>query len=426
MARTFRNAKIDTRSARTKLVIRREPYWTLIVKGRALGYRKGTKGGRWIARYRDDDGHQHYRALGPADDHLDADDLILSFGPAQEKARAWFAEKARSLDGASAGPYTVHDAVTDYLAEYEARGGKDVNTSRTRANAQILPKLGDVDATKLTTAKLKAWHRDLANEPPRVRTSPGDEQKYRDTGDDPEAERRRKATANRVLTILKAALNHAWREGKVASDAAWRRVSPFQGVDVARTRYLSADEVTRLVNACDEPFRAIVQAALYTGARYGELTRLEVADFNPDAGTLAIRSSKSGKPRHVFLTDDGRAFLRAITAGWQGDALIFSRANGQAWGKSQQQRPLKEACRRARINPPASFHVLRHTYGSHFAMSGVPLQVIATNLGHSDTRMVEKHYGHLAPSYIANAIRSAGLGYVVPATDSKVAPLRAG
>ena len=39
-------------------------------------------------------------------------------------------------------------------------------------------------------------------------------------------------------------------------------------------------------------------------------------------------------------------------------------------------------------------------------MNGVPPIVVAKNLGHSDTRMVEKHYGHLAPSYVADAIRA--------------------
>jgi len=39
-------------------------------------------------------------------------------------------------------------------------------------------------------------------------------------------------------------------------------------------------------------------------------------------------------------------------------------------------------------------------------MNGVPLLVVAKNLGHADTRMVERHYGHLAPSYIAHAIRA--------------------
>jgi len=40
-------------------------------------------------------------------------------------------------------------------------------------------------------------------------------------------------------------------------------------------------------------------------------------------------------------------------------------------------------------------------------MNGAPLMVVAKNLGHADTRMVEKHYGHLAPSFVADAIRAA-------------------
>jgi hypothetical protein len=39
-------------------------------------------------------------------------------------------------------------------------------------------------------------------------------------------------------------------------------------------------------------------------------------------------------------------------------------------------------------------------------MAGGPMMVVARNLGHSDTRMVERHYCHLAPSYIADAIRA--------------------
>jgi integrase len=53
-----------------------------------------------------------------------------------------------------------------------------------------------------------------------------------------------------------------------------------------------------------------------------------------------------------------------------------------------------------------NFHVLRHTWASLAVMNGVPLLVVARNLGHADTRMVERHYGHLAPSYVADAIRA--------------------
>jgi hypothetical protein len=55
-------------------------------------------------------------------------------------------------------------------------------------------------------------------------------------------------------------------------------------------------------------------------------------------------------------------------------------------------------------------------------MKGVPLAVIATQLGHADTKMVEKHYGHLAPSYVADTVRAAfgSLGIVTP---SNVVPI---
>ena len=66
-----------------------------------------------------------------------------------------------------------------------------------------------------------------------------------------------------------------------------------------------------------------------------------------------------------------------------------------------------EACAAASIKPPIGFHGLRHTWASLAVMAGVPLMVVGRNLGHADTRMVEKHYGHMAPSYISDAIRKS-------------------
>ena len=100
-------------------------------------------------------------------------------------------------------------------------------------------------------------------------------------------------TTNRLLAILKAALNRAFHDGKVPSDTAWRKVKPFRAVTAARARYLSVAEAQRLLNAADPEFRPLLRAALETGARYGELTRLQMHDFNGDAGTLAVWKSKS-------------------------------------------------------------------------------------------------------------------------------------
>ena len=130
----------------------------------------------------------------------------------------------------------------------------------------------------------------------------------------------------------------------------------------------------------------------FTGCRYSELGRLRAGDFNPESGTVFVGQSKSGKARHVVLTDEGRRFFETLTAGRPGDALMLTHADGLAWGPSHQIRPMAEACRAARIKPAAGFHILRHTSASHLVMSGVPLNVVAHNLGHADTRMTERHY----------------------------------
>src|SRR5262249_40896458 len=220
-----------------------------------------------------------------------------------------------------------------------------------------------------------------------------------------DAKRARKVTCNRTLITLKAALNMAWREGKVASNAEWSRVAPFENVNTARIRYLTVAEAQRLINGCDPDFRLLVRAALETGARLGELVALQTHDFNSDAGTLAIRQSKGGKPRHVVLTEEGAAFFKQVCAGRPGHAVMLLRADGQPWGRAQQSPLMRDACKRAKITPSINFHGLRHTWASLAVMGGMSLMVVAKNLGHRDTRMVEMHYGHLAPNFITNAVR---------------------
>jgi integrase len=426
MARTVRDAKLETRAARDRLKPREKPHWrTIIPQVLHLGYRRRRSGaaGYWVERryIRRDGPGSPYRVetLGLADDYQDANgETVLSYAQAQQRA----IERREAHDGPK-GPLTVRGAVESYL-EFLDTSRKSAEDARYRANALILPQLGDVEVEALTTQVIRNWLTKLAKEAPRLRTRKGKKQRHREMGDDPETLRRRKATANRTLTVLKAALNCAWRDGRVPSDAVWRRVEPFENVDAARVRYLSVAEAQRLINAADLDFRVLVLAALQTGARYGELMALRVADFNPDTGTVAIRQSKSGKPRHVVLAEEGAEHFGGLCAGRDGSETLLRKTNGQTWKKSHQVRPMADALERAKIAPPISFHGLRHTYASLAVMNGVPLLVLARNLGHSDTRMVERHYGHLAPSYVADAIR-AGAPRFGSGKPGKVAPLRA-
>ena len=424
MARTVRNANLDTRTARLKLAKARH-HWIIIDKGVALGYRRPREGnGTWTVRVLVDPAAGKYSntRVGTADDYLDTGEAVLDYYQATRKARELVAD-AHEPDEAPKAPLTVKRAAELYLADFKVRK-KSAGTTENVIDAHILPRFGEKLVADLTTTQVKQWHHKLATQPARLRRAKGAKAiRHRDQDlEDPDTARRRKATANRILSVFKALLNFAWHEELVPSDKAWRRVKPYKNAGEPRVRYLEPDEAARLVNASPADFRKLVRAALLTGCRYGELVALRVEDYRPEAQSVHIRDSKSGKPRHVPLTDEGVAFFETETAGRGGAEILFRRDGGSAWGTSHQARPMLAACKAATIDPPISFHILRHTYGSWLAMRGVPLQVVAEALGHADTRITQRHYGHLAPSYVAQVIRanlpSIGLD------PTNVAPMR--
>ncbi len=411
MARTVREASLATRSARMRLAVQTKPYWRAIEQGLHLGYRRRATGGSWIGRRRDERGQYRETKLALADDLQDANGAtILDFSQAQRSARTWCTQQERVASGLAvpAGPYTVAQAMADYLTDYRGRGGKAAESVESVSRRNILPELGSVRVVKLTTRQINDWHRSVAERPRNRRSRRDGTANVAAAFDrrDPEAVRRRRASANRVLTYLKAALNHAWRSGVVPSDDAWRRVKPFKSVEAPIIRYLSQDEITRLLNTSSGTFRDLVHGALLTGCRYGELCALKVSDYNPDVGTLTIRAGKGGRVRHVTLTDEGPELIDRLIAGRSPGEPLFVREEGGAWKRCEQVRPMREACKRAGIAPAAGFHILRHTHASILAMRAVPMAVIARQLGHADTRMTERHYAHLAPNYVAETIRA--------------------
>lgn len=117
---------------------------------------------------------------------------------------------------------------------------------------------------------------------------------------------------------------------------------------------------------------------------------------------MYIVQSKSGRPWHVPLNPESA--VGELLAGENGDALLFTKKDGSAWGKNHHVKPLLAACEAAKIKPAISFHQLRHTYASHLAQAGVDLLTISKLLGHSDTRITSKHYAHLADKTLANAV----------------------
>lgn len=417
MARTVRDTRLDTRAARLRLKASKQPYWREVSQGAHLGYYRGKRVSKWIARFRPlrSSGGYIQTTLGVADDVEEADGtVILSFAQAQEQAREWFRKTGR---GIPSGPYTVGEALDDYLAGFP---GKSLSATRNKVEAIIRPSIGGARTSELSTDLISKWHRKLADTPARLRTSKHATRRNERPISSDEEKRRRRSTANRHLTVLKAALNQAFRNEKIDSDLAWRKVRPFSNVDAPKLRYLSEDEARALVTATSPEFRPMVQAALLTGARYGDLCTLRVRDFDARAATTAIANSKGGKPYFAYLTDEAKSFFAAATAGREPNELIFRRRDGKAWGSSHQKRRLEAASETAGIER-VTYHDLRRTFGARLAMKGVPMAVIAEVLGHADERTTRRHYAHLAPSYVGDTVREHLSGFDVFKPVSAVA-----
>jgi integrase len=412
MARIVRDAALESRTARARLEPRGEPYFKALEPGLLhLGYRKPKTGsGKWLARLYLGNHNYRYHPIGVADDLSDADGKVIrSFKQAQAAARKLMIEQAGGVG-------TVGDAMDRYIAflEGDGRSQAAIADTRQRDRAFIRPVLGDIKIAELTTDRLQRWCDTLVKAPARLRTAAGKPQQYRERGDDADAHRRRRATTKRIWATLRAALNHGFRTGKVDSDLAWRRVQPFRNTDGVRARYLTVAQAARLINAADPEFRPILRAGFETGARWGQLAAAVVADYNPDAGTLRLRSRKGRgveKVYHVPLSDAARDLFAGLCAGRADTDLIFRRDDGSAWERTQQQDRIARASTRAGIRPTVHFHCTRHTFASHSVMRGAPLLVVAKALGHADVRLVATTYGHLAPDFMADAIRKAAPRY---------------
>jgi hypothetical protein len=160
---------------------------------------------------RGDDNKQRYHALRND----------LEFEEALKIANEWMG----SIKGVENHRYTLRNAVDDYVKHLEVNNSKQSSHDvKLRLNKHIPTRLLNTELSSLTTAQLKRLHIGMVK-----------------TDGNGEEERKSKDSANRVLAQLKAALNLAYRDGRVASDKEWGRVSAFKNVTSSRKLFLTVN-----------------------------------------------------------------------------------------------------------------------------------------------------------------------------------------
>ena len=373
MARSIRNTSLETRTARLKLAAAKKPIFVRIAPSLSLGYRRNQIAGTWVLRLADGKGGASTKAIGIADDYEAANnDSVLDYWQAQERAKALVRNTG---GGDSSKPLTVRRAAEVYLERLEVKNSRTARDTRGRLNKHFLCKFGDELVTGLSKAKLDAWLNSLASKSP-----------------DRETVRKSKDTANRVLTMVKALLNHAVRDpaNRISDDHAWRLVKPFGDVAVPRAVHFSPEQARALIGVCPiEDFANLLTAGFLTGARYGELTACSVRDFDPVERTLRV-DGKTGQ-RAIILQPEAVAFFNKIAMDHPSGAPLLSRADGGRWSRSHQQRRMARALELAGLDKTGTFYALRHSYISRAIEGEVPLNIIGDNCGTS-VRMIETSY----------------------------------
>jgi integrase len=325
-------------------------------------------------------------AIGSADDYEEADgEKIINFWQAQDRARA---EAKKHTGGIKRTPLTVREAAEAHLQILAARNPRSERSTRGRLEKKFLAEFGDKAISSLTKTQLDRWLTSQVK-----------------IADDPEEVRRSKDSANRVLSMVKALLNHAVRDpaNGITDDSAWRLVKPFHGVAKPRSIRYSPEEVGRLIkSAPDQAIYNLIKGAYLTGARSGELTKAFVKDFDEKTKTLWINSGKTGS-RNIILQSDAANFLAELCKDRIASEPIFKKIDGTAWKPSEHTRPFKEALERAELPTNSSIYALRHTYISGAIEGGIPLNILAENCGTS-VRIIEQTYAKILAEHRRNFI----------------------
>lgn len=295
-------------------------------------------------------------------------------------ARRWASELERDLDAGFAGAAPDHTLAR--MIDRYSRTVLESHKSGRQVARQLdvwLALLGDIPVTDITARRLSDARDRLSKT-------------------------RSPATVRRYLSALSGALTHA------VKDWQWLPANPVRSIfwprePRGRVRYLADGELARLRRAAGQAsadLADIVELALATGARRGELIGLTWSAVDMDNCRLLLLETKNGERRQVPLVPAAMNIMRRrkpVTA--RADWYVFH-PQGEPGRKLDIRAAWRRALQTARLRD-FRFHDLRHTAASFLAMEGATPNQIAEILGHKSLNMV-KRYAHLSTENQAEAL----------------------
>jgi integrase len=376
--------KLDASFCRTALCVTgkgRTDYWDTQTTGFVLECRP-SGGKTYYLRYFDEYKKQHQHKIGRYED--------ISFDDARKRAKLLRSDVV--LGGDPAGKKAEKKAIPTYgeladqhIADAKTYLKRPMNIERV-IEGHLRPRWGNVRLSEIQTRDVAKWL----------------------------AEKLESGLAPATVEKIRITLNRSF-ELAAKWDIAGGQINPVKGVarrryNNARQRYLSADQAKRLHAAVkassNAQLRFIVGLLLLTGARKSELLFAKWEHVEVERKAWYIPDTKTGKPRHVPLSQAAIDLINALPK-FEKCAWVIPNPETKEPFVS-----IKRAWDTARTEAGLAglrLHDLRHSAASFMINAGIDLYAVGRILGHADHQSTMR-YSHLANDTLLKAVEAGATG----------------
>ncbi len=209
-----------------------------------------------------------------------------------------------------------------------------------------------------------------------------------------------KSSVNKNVGCLRAMFNKAIEWGLLSTKNPAAGIK-FYKLDNRRLRYLEKEEIPRFLGNCQGHLRDIVEFAINTGMRKGEIFNLKWHDVDWTNGLVHVLHTKNHEKREIPINESVRNILVRVKKNPE-SPFVFSSFNGKAFIDIK--KSFSTALNKSEI-VDFRFHDLRHTFASHLVMAGVDLLTVKELLGHKTMAMTLR-YAHLSCNHKKQAVKA--------------------
>ena len=352
-------------------------YYDTVTTGFVLEVR--CSGGKtYYLRYQDDHGRQKQHRIGAVGD--------ISFDQARKQAQRLRSDVV--LGGDPAAKKAIKRAVPSYatLAEqhldYARTYQKTPSNTESVLRVHLLPRWGKLRLDEIKSQDIAKWFAEK-----------------RDSGLAP-------ATVEKIRIVFNRSFELALRWNLPGLTGNPVRGIPRKKFANARERFLSPKEAERLqkaVAASSNPqLKNIVGLLLLTGARKSELLQAQWAHVDLEKRSWFIPTSKTGRSRHVPLSQPAIAIIEEMPR-WEGCPWLLP--NPLTLEPYSDVKRAWAAARKAAGLPDLHMHDLRHSAASFMINAGIDLYAVGRILGHADHQSTMR-YAHVAPDTLMRAVEA--------------------